>query len=162
MRVFSNTDEVELFLNGKSIGRQKSEPSSAHPHLKHPPLEFDTGGVQPGELKAVAYLGGKAVATQVLRSAGAPAKLQVWLDHMGVTPVSGDLVFLRARMQDAQGNPVHLNGRKVQFSASGGYEIVGASVSSTEAGTASVLVRVHSAKGTLRAQADTLEGRADR
>ncbi|MES2901214.1 MAG: glycoside hydrolase family 2 TIM barrel-domain containing protein [Pseudomonadota bacterium] len=160
VRVFTNTDEVELFLNGRSVARHKSVASAAHPHLQHPPLEFDTGAMQPGELKALAYQGGKVVATHVVRTPSAPAALQVWLDDMGVKPVPGDLVFLRARLLDAQGNRVPQNGRKVQFAASGGYEIVGATASSTEAGTASVLVRVHGAKGSLRAQADTLEGRA--
>ncbi|MFP5390163.1 MAG: glycoside hydrolase family 2 TIM barrel-domain containing protein [Gammaproteobacteria bacterium] len=147
VRVFSNADEVELFLNGRSVGRVKSAPTTAHPHLQHPPLEFDTGGFQAGELKAVAYLGGKPVATHVVRTPGEAAGLKVGVDEMGVKPVVGDLVFARARLVDAKGNPVPENGRKVSFVASGGYEIVGSNVAATEAGVASVLVRVRALKG---------------
>lgn len=162
VRVFSNGDEVELFVNGKSVGRQASAPTPAHPHLQHPPLEFDTGRVQAGELKAVAYIGGKAVATHSVRTAGAPVGLRVWLDDMGVAPVPGDLVFVRARVQDAAGNPVAESGRTVTFSASGGYDIVGARTAATEAGIASVLVRVRHTRGSVQAKAGAIEGRLKR
>jgi beta-galactosidase len=158
VRVFSNADEVELFLNGKRIARQHAGPSAAYPHLAHPPFEFDTGGFQPGELKAVAYLDGKAVATHIVRTPGDAVKLAVALDDMGVPPSDGDLLFLRARLTDAQGIVVPDNGRTVAFRASAGYEIVGADTSSTEAGIASVLVRVKGGKGKASAEAGTLHG----
>ncbi len=159
VRVFSNADEVELLVNGKSIGRKKSAPTAVHPHLAHPPLDFDTGSVQPGELKALAYLGGKLVATDIVRTPSLAAKLDVRLDDMGVKPVAGDLVFVRAKLVDAKGNLVPESGRKVQFAAKGGYEMVGSGMSSTEAGIASVLVRVRNARGAVSAQADALKGR---
>ncbi|MES3022167.1 MAG: glycoside hydrolase family 2 TIM barrel-domain containing protein [Pseudomonadota bacterium] len=158
VRVFTNADELEFFVNGKSIGRQKSAASPAHPNLKHPPLEFDTGRFAPGELKAVAYLDGKQVATHSVHTASAPASLHVWLDDMGVKPVAGDLVFVRAQLRDASGNPVAASGKKVEFAASGGFEIVGAMASSTESGVASVLVRVGAAGGAVKAQAAGLKG----
>ena len=114
--------------------------------------------MEPGELKAVAYLDGQRVATHIVRTAAAPSRLHVWMDDMGVTPVPGDLVFVRARLQDARGNPVALSGRKVQFAFSGGYQIVGTSEAATEAGVASVLVRVGGAKGTVQARSSTLAG----
>jgi beta-galactosidase len=107
----------------------------------------------------VAYLGGKAVATQIVRTPSEPAKLQVRLDEMGVKPVPGDLVFVRARLLDAKGNLVPENGRKVQFAAKGGYEMVGSGTSGTEGGVASVLLRVRNAKGSVNAQTDGIEGR---
>lgn len=162
VRVFSNADEVELFLNGKSVGRQKSAPTPSHPHLKHPPLQFDTGRVQPGELKAVAYINGKAVATHSVRTPGEPAALQLSIDDMGVASQPGDLVFVRARVQDKAGNPVPQNARQVSFVASGGYEIVGSATTGTEAGIASMLVRVHTARGSVQAKSGAIEGRLAR
>ncbi len=152
VRVFSNGDEVELFLNGKSIGRQKSGPSKVYPHLAHPPVEFDAGRFEAGELKALAYAGGKVIATHIVRTPGAPVKLAVTRDDAGVAPVNGDLVFLRARLTDAEGNVVPENGRKVKFSVKDGYEIVGADTATTEAGIASVLVRVGRNSGKASAQ----------
>jgi beta-galactosidase len=106
----------------------------------------------------VAYLDGKAVATHIVRTPGDAVKLAVALDDMGVPPSDGDLLFLRARLTDAQGTVVPDNGRTVAFRASAGYEIVGADTSSTEAGIASVLVRVKGGKGKASAEAGTLHG----
>jgi beta-galactosidase len=164
VRVFSNTDEVELFLNGKSLGRVKSGPSKTHPNLKHPPLEFDAGQFVAGELKAVAYLGGKKVAEHVVRTAADAARLEVAVDDLGVKPAAGDLVFIRAKVVDARGNLVATSGQAVQFTAGGAYEIVGPATVTTEAGIASALVRVAGdksgkvGKGAIKAVAGTLRG----
>lgn len=160
VRVFSNADEVELFLNGKSLGRQKSGPSATHPKLQHPPLEFNAGQFAAGELKAVAYLGGKKVAEHVVRTAGEAARLDVVVDDLGVKPVAGDLVFLRARLVDARGNLVADSGRSVTFDAGAGYEIVGPASVTAEGGIASVLARVGAkgGKGAVKAVAGALRG----
>ncbi len=153
VRVYSNADEVELRLNGKLVARQKSAPSKAYPNLKHPPLEFDTGSFVPGELKAIAFTGNKQVATHVVRTAGAPVKLSVMRDDLGVTPAARDMVFMRASLIDAKGTLVPESGRQIKFTARDGYEIVGADTAATEAGIASVLVRVKGGKGSIGAEA---------
>ncbi|KQQ32377.1 DNA primase [Duganella sp. Leaf126] len=163
VRVFSNADEVELLLNGKSLGRVKSAPTKTYPKLRHPPLEFDAGQFAPGELKAVAYLGGKQVAEHVVRTPDAPARLGVAVDDLGVKSAAGDLVFVRARLLDASGNLVTASGQSVTFTAGGAYEIVGPASVTTEAGIASVLVRVtgkgaKGAKGAIVATAGQLRG----
>jgi beta-galactosidase len=159
VRVFSNADEVELFLNGRSVARQRGGPTKAYPHLAHPPFEFDTGAFEAGELKAVAYVGGKAVATHVVRTPGEAVKLALTLDDMGVAPAENDLVFLRAVLTDGHGSIVPDSGKAVTFQAADGYEIVGADTAATEAGVVSVLVRVKggkSGKGSASAAAGTL------
>ena len=160
VRVYSNGDEVELLLNGKPVARQKSGPTKVYPHLAHPPLEFDVGRFEAGELKAVAYAGGKVIATHAVRTPGAAVRLSVARDDAGVAPVKGDLVFLRAALTDAKGNVVPDNGRKVKFAVAGGDEIVGADSASTEAGIASVLVRVGGTGGKASAEAGALKGEA--
>lgn len=158
VRVFSNAEEVELRLNGKLVGRQKSGPSAAHPYLRHPPLEFDTGGFAPGELVARAMTKGRVVATHRVRTPGAPVKLALALDELGVPASAGDLVFVRARLLDAQGTTVPVSGREVAFSSAAGADIVGSSVVTTEAGIASVLLRVQGPRVNLAAQAGALTG----
>ncbi len=159
VRVFSNAEEVELRLNGKSLGRQKGA-SSTHPRLAHPPREFDTGGFVPGELVALAYAGGQVVAEHRVRTPGQPATLALELDDLGVPVVDGDLVFLRARLRDANATTVPVSGTEVAFSGVEGAEIVGSQVVTTEAGIASVLVRVKGPRAsiTARAQAGGLHG----
>ena len=153
VRVFSNADEVELRLNGKPVGRQKSAPSSSHPRLAHPPLEFDTGGFAPGELVALAYAGGRVVAEHRVRTPQQPTALTLALDDLGVPVVEGDLVFLRARLRDANGTTVPVSGTDVAFTGIEGAEIVGSQVVPTEAGIASILVRVKDARAGIRARA---------
>ncbi|WP_140987023.1 glycoside hydrolase family 2 protein [Asticcacaulis tiandongensis] len=150
VRVFSNAEEVELFLNGKSLGK-KGAPSAKHPNLKNPPLTFDAGAFQPGELKAVAYIGGKAVAEDVLVTAGEATGLKLWIDDHGVKPTTGDTVFVRAQVVDASGRVVPVSGQEVTFTVTGGYDILGPSTVTTEAGIASLLVRVKADKGQIRA-----------
>lgn len=159
VRVFTNAEEVELRLNGKPVARKKSLPSATHPRLAHPPLEFDTGGFVPGELVARAYAGGRMVAEHRVRTPGAPRKLALALDDLGVPPAKGDLVFVRARLLDAEGTTVPASGREVAFSAGPGTEIVGSSRVFTEAGIASVLVRIQGPRVNLDAQAGALQGR---
>ncbi len=158
VRVFTNAEEVELRLNGKPVARRKATPSATHPRLAHPPLEFDTGGFAPGELVALAYMNGRVVAEHRVRTPGEPVKLVVTLDDLGVPVKPGDLVFARARLLDAKGTTVPASGREVAFSAGPGLAIVGSAVVSTEAGIASVLLRVQGPGAALRAQAGALAG----
>ncbi len=153
VRVFSNAEEVELRLNGKPVGRQKIAPSSTHPRLAHPPLEFDTGGYAPGELVALAYAGGEVVAEHRVRTPQQPTTLALELDDLGVPAVEGDLVFLRARLRDANGTTVPATGTEVAFSGIEGAQIVGSQVVATEAGIASVLVRVTGPRAGVKARA---------
>ncbi|MBD8531055.1 MULTISPECIES: glycoside hydrolase family 2 TIM barrel-domain containing protein [unclassified Massilia] len=158
VRVFTNADEVELRLNGTLVERRTARPASAHPRLTHPPLEFDTGAFAPGELVATAYSGGRVVAEHRVRTPGEPVRLVLAWDDLGVPMTAGDLVFVRARLVDANGTTVPTSGRQVSFSNAGGAEIVGSPEVTTEAGIASVLVRVGAGKASLAARAGALEG----
>ena len=163
VRVFSNADEVELRLNGKPVGRMRSTPTAAHPRLLHPPLEFDTGGFVPGELVALAYTGGRLVAEHRVRTPGQPETLRLALDDLGVPIADGDLVFLRARLTDANGVTVPVSGRAVVFMDMDGAEIVGSTLVATEAGIASVLVRIKDrTRFQASARAGALQGALDR
>ncbi len=153
VRVFSNAEEVELRLNGKPVGRKQGAPSRAHPRLAHPPIEFDTGGFARGELVALAYSGGRLVAEHRVRTPQRPTTLALEIDDLGVPAVAGDLVFLRARLRDANGTTVPASGTEVAFSGIEGAQIVGSDVAASEAGIASVLVRVTGPRAGVRARA---------
>jgi len=160
VRVFTNAEEVELRLNGKIVARQNSKPSKTLPRLAHPPVEFDVGRFAPGELEAVAYIGNRVVGTHRVRTPDAPVRLALALDDIGVPAAPGDVVFARARLLDANGTTVPDSGRAVTFSAGDGYEIVGSPIARTEAGIASVLVRVKGGAGRLAADAGALKAEA--
>jgi len=66
--VYSNCDEVQLYANGKNLGRKKM-PADGH-------LEWEAV-YQPGSLKAVGYKNGKKTMTTVVRTTGAASQVDV-------------------------------------------------------------------------------------
>ena len=67
VEVYTNADEVELFLNGRSLGTQKL-------HADGSPIAYDVP-FAPGTLKTIARTNGKVVAEDELHTAGKPAHL---------------------------------------------------------------------------------------
>jgi beta-galactosidase len=132
---YTNADEVELFLNGKSLGRKKrfSEPvelpvgtsvnaekkmMSKYRLLWQVPYE-------PGAIKAVAYQGGKAVATQEIKTAGAPAKIVLAADRASIASDGEDLSFVTVRVEDKDGNFCPMADNEVTFKLDGPAKIAG-------------------------------------
>ena len=142
VRVFSNAEEVELTLNGRSLGRRRPVRDALSRNLAHPPITFDVGRFEAGKLEATAYAGGRVVARHVVETPGAPAALRVTIDTGRVSPVSGDLIFVRAAVVDAMNRPVPDGRSLVTFQAGGAYKIVGSDSAAAEAGVASILVQV--------------------
>lgn len=142
VRVFANADEVELLLNGRSLGRRKPDANRISARLTHPPLTFDAGKFAPGILEARAFIADKQVASDRVVTPGAAVGLCTALDDAGVAAGEGDLLFLRASLRDAKGHPVPTETRMVTFAPAPGYAIVGPDAAASEAGVASVLVRV--------------------
>jgi len=140
--VFSNAEEVEILLNGKSVAR--SAPNARFANLKHPPFHFELEKFVPGTLEAVAYADGKAVARHQLTTPGEAAQLQLQVDTAGKAPVPGtnDLLFVHARLLDKHGNPTHGNGTRVSFDVAGDAELVSPATAHSEDGMASALIRL--------------------
>lgn len=86
---YSNCDEVELFANGKKLGRKKM-PLDGH-------LEW-TAVYKPGSLKAVGYKKGRKVITEIVRTAGAASQIEC------KTFVSKGIAVVDMRLLDRQGN----------------------------------------------------------
>lgn len=96
---YNQADEVELFLNGKSLGRSSKTDDRLHASWKVP--------FQRGELKAVKYRNGRAVQEVIRRTAGKPAKLKVEVEYECYsTGNAEDIHFIQVTLLDAQGNPV--------------------------------------------------------
>ena len=125
---YTNAEEVELFLNGSSLGRRrKGEPWVMPVGEKiSADLRFTTKHRivwevpwAPGTLKAVAYAGGKAVATAQVKTAGAPARVVLAPDRMRIRADGEDLSFVTVRVEDAQGNLVPGADNLVRFAVEG-------------------------------------------
>ena len=105
---YTDYQEAELFLNGKSQGRikkVKEEPGKwdAKDRLDRYRLRWNDVKYEPGELKVVVYdEAGNAAGTKTMRTAGKPARLQldVWTQQSNLSPLTSNLSPLKADGQD--------------------------------------------------------------
>lgn len=169
---YSNGDEVELFLNGQSLGKKKRFSQEFEIPVGEnvsPGRKFITKyrlvwqvPYEPGTLKAVAYSGGKQVAEQEVRTAGAPARIELSADRNTIHADGDDLSYVTARIEDKDGNLCPDADNLVHFSVTGAGEIAGVdngNAASTEpfhadhrnafSGLALLLLRSHSEPGTI-------------
>lgn len=132
---YSNAEEVELFLNGKSLGRKKRFSDEWEMPVGH--NVSDTGKFvskyrriwqvpyQPGTLKAIAYSGGKQVAEQEVRTASAPARIKLIADRSVIHGDGDDLSYLTVRIEDKDGNLCPLADNLIHFTVTGAGETAG-------------------------------------
>jgi beta-galactosidase len=114
---YSNQPEVELFLNGKSLGRQKPTPLTDFV-WKVP--------YSPGELKAVAYdAKGAAVATDVFHTASDPSAIKLETDNDHLRPNRTDDAVVTFTVTDANGVMVPWDMNRVDFAVSGPVHLLG-------------------------------------
>ena len=100
---YTDYNEAELFVNGKSQGRIKKNPKE---RLDRYRLRWNEVKYEPGELKVVVYdADGKAAGEQVVKTAGQPAKLQldVWTRGENLVADGDDLAFVTVSLVDADG-----------------------------------------------------------
>ncbi len=127
--VYTNADEVELFLNDRSLGTKArfSEPveipvgekaSKSGKMLTKYRLAWNVP-YAPGTLRAVARTGGKVVANDQVRTAGVPAKVALVADRDTLTADGQDLSFVTVRIEDKDGNLCPMADNEVRFDASG-------------------------------------------
>jgi beta-galactosidase len=104
---YSNCDEVELFLNGKSLGR-KTEDKEWLEFVWYVPYE-------PGVLRAVGYKSGKAAAEKIHRTAGSPVRLKLETNNSNLKPDRVDTATLTFSAVDTGGNTVPWAMNRVEF-----------------------------------------------
>jgi beta-galactosidase len=109
---YNNADEVELFLNGKSVGLKKKTGDDLHVMWR---LKFE-----PGTIKAVSRKDGKVVLTKTISTAGAPAKIQLIADRKTINADGKDLSFITVNILDKDGNIVPDADNRIKFTVSGG------------------------------------------
>ncbi len=99
---YTSYPEAELFVNGKSYGRVKKDPTKLYDANR---LKWLSVTYEPGELKVVAYdKGGNRAAEQVVRTAGTPARLELTPDRNTIKADGDDMAFVTVKMLDKDGN----------------------------------------------------------
>ena len=129
---FTNCEEVELFVNGKSYGKKATEfprrgvnPSwASYDPGKHFATTSDlhlTWDVeyQPGEIKVVG-IRDSITLEEVIRTAGGPAQLRATVDRPSFRAVPSDVAHVTIEVLDADGNICPLADNLVRFSVKGG------------------------------------------
>lgn len=111
VEVYSNCKQVELLLNGKSLGVQPL-PADASPRVWK--VKY-----APGVLKAVARDSGKVMASDKLKTAGAPNGIRLSASNSKVADDWDGVVFVRADVVDRDGTEVPLANNSINFSISG-------------------------------------------
>lgn len=130
--VYTNYPEAELFINGKSQGRQRKDRSikiedtenedsqKAFTRQKRYRLMWMDTKYEPGEVKVVAYDdAGKAVATQTVHTAGRAHHLELSADRTTISPDGKDISFVTVRVVDKDGNLVPDDGRLLKLKVTG-------------------------------------------
>jgi beta-galactosidase len=116
VQALSNCEQVEAFLNGQSLGKQKMEPNDR--------LSWKVKYV-PGTLSAKGYIGDKVVAETKVETTGAASAVQLTRDRARIAADGTDLSIVTVAVTDAQQRIVPVAGNKITFSLSGPGKIIG-------------------------------------
>ena len=112
VEVYADADEVELLVNGRSLGPQ---PAGADHRFR---AAFDTT-YEPGLLEAVAWRGGTELGRTQLRSATGPVLLDVRADRSEIRADPSDLAFVELTLVDEAGSPYTCADRRLAVDLDG-------------------------------------------
>lgn len=118
VEVYGDADEVELLVNGRSLGRQ---PVGEDHRFR---TEFDTT-YEPGELLVIAYRDGTETGRHTLRSATGPVRLRAEADRAVVTADGGDLAYVTLTLTDPDSTLHTAADRPVSLEVSGAGVLLG-------------------------------------
>jgi beta-galactosidase len=116
VRAESNCEEVELFLNGQSLGRKAMKQNS---ELKW------TVKYAPGTLSAKGYNGGTVAAETKVETTGEPTAVTLTPDRNTINADGEDLSIFTVSVTDAQGRIVPVSTNLIHFALDGAGKILG-------------------------------------
>jgi len=127
--VYTSYPAAELFVNGKSYGKQRKLTASESKALQGKDslalqrryrLMWMDVPYEPGELKVVAYdASGKQAEEKIVRTAGKPHHLELVADRTRLAADGKDLAYITVRVVDKDGNLCPSDNRLVSFSVKG-------------------------------------------
>lgn len=171
--VFSNCEEVALYLNGKLVAKQRPDagPETGHSdyspdgagfdggnanNLQHPPFTFHINRFEPGTLKAVGLAKGKPVKEYSVATPGSLAKIQLTAGTNGKPfQAGGDMIFVYAKLTDAKGQLLWDVYQPVTIRITGNARLLSPATVNAEAGIATFIVQSGKNKETITLQVAT-------
>ena len=118
---YTNADEVELRLNGKSLGRKKN-PKDDPKHRNQ--IRWDNITYADGTLLAIAYNNGKDVAHHQIQTSGKAVRLSALADNIEWKADGMDLMHVRLEAIDSKGRRVPMAQDELTFEIEGDAQIV--------------------------------------
>lgn len=113
---YTNCDEVELFLNGKSVGKQKTVP--------YKKLIWSLV-YKPGKLEARGYKGGKEITKDIVETTTAPSQVALNSDVNTLKADGCDVAVIGVAIKDGKGRVVPTANNLVKFTIEGPGKIIG-------------------------------------
>jgi len=114
---YTNVDEVELMLNGESLGKKSKKGDDLHIMWRVPYV--------PGSLVAKGTKGGVEVIENEIRTTGIPSKIALVADRDHINADGSDLSFVTVSIQDSLGTIHPMAGNQIQFKLEGPGKIIG-------------------------------------
>jgi beta-galactosidase len=114
---YNMADEVELFLNGRSLGLSRHGPDQLHASWRV--------AYEPGTLRVVSRRNGSKVLEREVRTAGAPARMMLAANKVKMQANGTDMIFVTVRLEDSKGNLVPNADRLMQCTVSGAAILAG-------------------------------------
>ncbi len=154
--VYSNAEEVALYLNGKLVARQKPDNNKNTTNLNNPPFTFKVGTFVPGELRAEAFdKNGKVIKEDIVKTPNEVSGLKVWVDKSGREPQAGcnDVVFVYIAGVDKDGTINPSFTETIDVTLEPGWELMNVDPVKAEAGIATAVIRIGDDKGVLSLKA---------
>lgn len=133
VHIYTNYEEVELFVNGVSQGKRRHAdgPEGADfkkadngAHLKRFRMMWNDVIYQPGEITAVAYQNGLEVASKTIKTAGAPHHIKLSAYKPALAADGDDLNYITASILDAEGNLCPHAADRLTFQVEGAAEFL--------------------------------------
>ncbi|HXT11028.1 MAG TPA: beta-galactosidase GalA [Candidatus Angelobacter sp.] len=116
VRALSNCEEVELFLNGQSLGRKTMKRNSELKWM----VKY-----APGILSAKGFNGGKVVAETKVETTGEPASVQLAANRSSIKADGRDVSVITVSVTDSEGRVVPVASNKIHFQLDGPGKIIG-------------------------------------
>lgn len=158
LTVFSNCDEIEVFMGKESYGKFKPDHDN-YPNLPHPPITV-TGvrmawGESFGDLRVIGYLNGQAVAEQQVAVDGQPAELVIKADDEELFADGMDMTRIVFKIVEKYGNPLPYVNEVVWFEVDGPAELIGTNPFPLIGGGAAMYLRASHEAGEVTITAKT-------
>lgn len=131
---YTNCDEAELFVNGKSMGKRvKGKDKTEIPvdFIRYEPKTFQSKyrlswdvPYEAGTIKVIGYKNGKAILEEQISTAGKPAKINLSVDRTEINADGNDLAYVTVRIEDKDGNVCPMADNLVIFYVEGAGELI--------------------------------------